>query len=47
VARTQRRHQEIHARLYKISTEQGSASTETRRTSPIEDTIRTMAGNQY
>jgi len=47
VARTQRRYQEIYAGLYKMSTEQGSASTETRRTSPIGNTTRTMAGNQY
>ena len=47
VARTQRKHQEICAGLYKMSTEQGSASMETRKTSSIEDTTRTMVGNQY
>ena len=47
VARTQRKHQEIHVVLYKMSTKQDSALMETRRTSPIGDTTRTMAENQY
>ena len=47
VARTQRRHQEIHAELYKMSTEQDSTLMETRRTLPIGDTTRTMVENQY
>jgi len=33
--------------LYKMSTEQGSTSTKTKRTLLIGDTTRTMAGNQY
>ena len=47
MARTQRGHQEICAGLYKMSTEQDLISTETRRTLPIGNTTRTMAGNQY
>ena len=47
MARTQRGHQEICTGLYKMSIEQGSTSMETRRTSSIGDTTRTMAGNQY
>jgi len=47
VARTQRRYQEIHVGVYKMSTEQGSASMEARKTSPIEDISRIIAGNQY
>jgi len=47
VARTQRGHQEIYAGLYKMSTEQSATSTKTRRTSSIEDTPKTMVGNQY
>jgi len=45
VDRTQRKHQEIHAGLYKIPTEKGSTLMKTRRTSPIGDTTRTMAEN--
>jgi len=43
VARTKRRHQEIHTRMFQISTKQSSASEEVRRTIPIGNPTRTMA----
>jgi len=45
VARTKRRCQEIHARMFQISTKQIPASEEVRRTTPIEDPTRTLAGD--
>jgi len=43
VARTKRKHQEIHTRMFQMSTKQSLASEEVRRTTPIGDPTRTMA----
>ena len=45
VARTKRRHQEIYTRMFQMSTKQSPASEEIRRTTPIGDSTRTMAGD--
>jgi len=45
VARTKRRCQEIHTRMFQISTKQSPASEEVRKTTPIGDPTRTMAGD--
>jgi len=43
VARNKRRHQEIHTRMFQMSTKQSPASEEVRRTTSIGDPTRTMA----
>jgi len=43
VARTKRKRQEIHTRMFQMSTKQSLASEEVRRTTPIGDSTRTMA----
>jgi len=45
VARIKRRHQEIHTRMFQMSTKQSPASEKVRRTTPIGNPTRTMAGN--
>jgi len=45
VARTKRRHQEIHIRMFQMSTKQSPASEEVRRTTPIGNSTKTMAGD--
>jgi len=45
VARTKRRHQEIHTRMFQMLTKQSSALEEVGRTIPIGDSTRTMAGD--
>jgi len=45
VARTKRRHQEIHIRMFQMSTKQSPASEEVRRTTPIGNPTKTMAGD--
>ena len=47
VARNQRRCQEICLRMYQMLTEQSSISEESRGVTFTQDTIRTMARNQY
>ena len=45
VARTQRKHQEIHTRMLQVSTEQSSTLEETRRITSVGNSTRTMVGN--
>jgi len=45
VARTKRRHQKICTRMFQMSTKQSPASEEVRRTIPIGDPTRIMAGD--
>ena len=47
MARTKGRHQEIHTRMSQMPTEQSSTPKEGRRTTPIGDSERIMARNQY
>jgi len=47
VAKNIKQHQEIHLKIPKMSVEQSTTYEESERTSSIEDTLRTMAGNQY
>jgi len=43
VARTKRRHQEICTRMFQMSTKQGLALEEVRRTTPIRNPTKTIA----
>jgi len=45
VARTKRRHQEIHTRMFQMLTKQSPVSEEVRRTTFIGNPTRTMAGD--
>jgi len=45
VAKTKRRHQEIRTRMFQISAKQSSALEKVRRTTPIGNPTRTMAGD--
>jgi len=47
VAKNIKQHQEIYLKIPKMSVEQSTTYEESERTSSIEDTLRTMAGNQY
>jgi len=47
VARTKRRCQEIHTRMFQMSTKQSLASEEVRRTTPIRNPTRTIAGDYH
>ena len=47
VAKNMKQHQEIHLKILKMSVEQSTTYKESERTSSIEDTLRTMVGNQY
>jgi len=43
VARTKRKHQEIHTRMFQMSTKQSLASEKVRRTTPIGNPTKTLA----
>jgi len=47
VAKTQRRCQEIHTRVFQMSTEQSLAPEEIGRITSIGNSTETMAGNQH
>jgi len=47
VARTQRKCQEIHTRVFQMSTKQSPALEEIRRITSIGNSTGTMAGNQH
>lgn len=47
VAKNMKLYQEVYSEMLKMPTKQSTAHEESRRTSPTENTSRTMVGNQY